>query len=671
MGTAHKNSSPNTKHMSKAQVDAAALKELLKPVQGRIYLGQAIALLSGIVAILPYVVLVRLGEQLIPAATQGVPLDSQRINNDIRDLIAAFSVQMLLYVTALLITHAADLKLRALLQQRILGHLARVPLSWFSQTASGRVRTAVQRDTHTLHTLVAHQPVEVMAAIATPLALAVYTFVLNPWLGLLSIATLPLYALSMGMMTRGMGEKTAQMDEYIAETSARGVEFVDGIEVVKSFGRTGKAHAAFAKSAMKFTDFYWEWCLPLLKSSALGTAVISAPIVMLISLGGGVLLVQGGHASFAHVLVCSLIALIIPLSLDTLTNTSWSYQMAGAAARRIIETTHVDTLDESLEQSSDQAEMQESESGTSAELAVGSAPASAPAPAGSTSALTSAPESPSTQHGVRFESLSYSYTSGGPLALDNISLDLAPGTVTALVGPSGSGKSTLAMMLARFQDPVSGRVLIDGRDVRTFSEEELYSTVAFVLQQAQVLDNSVRENIRLAVPNASDEQIRRAAEQANIWDDIQALPHGLDTMIGEETNLSGGQKQRIVIARALLANAPILILDEATANTDPDTTAEIQKALTRLARNRTVLVIAHTAGAIAGADQIVVMESGRITARGTADQLETNEYWASLQRQARQVKERNGVHAPRAAGSTLAADTASTANPAQEGESND
>ena len=662
MGTTHKNSSSETKYMSKAQVDAAALKELLKPVQGRIYLGQAIALLSGIVAILPYVVLVRLGEQLIPAATQGAPLDSQRMSNDIRDLIAAFSVQLLLYIIALLITHAADLKLRALLQQRILGHLARVPLSWFSQTASGRVRTAVQRDTHTLHTLVAHQPVEVMAAIATPLALAVYTFVLNPWLGLLSIATLPLYALSMGIMTRGMGEKTAQMDEHIAETSARGVEFVDGIEVVKSFGRTGKAHAAFAKSAMKFTDFYWAWCQPLLKGSAMGTAVISAPVVMLISLGGGVLLVQGGHASFAHVLVCSLIALIIPLSLDTLTNTSWSYQMAGAAARRIIEVTHVDTLDESIEQGADSLEQQ---SATQAENA---APAPAELEADSAPAVASASTgvvSPSTHHSVRFESLSYSYTPGGPLALDNISLDLAPGTVTALVGPSGSGKSTLAMMLARFQDPLSGRVLIDGRDVRTFSEEELYSTVAFVLQQAHVLDNSVRENIRLAVPNASDEQIRAAAEQANIWDDIQALPHGLDTMIGEETNLSGGQKQRIVIARALLANAPILILDEATANTDPDTTAEIQKALTRLARNRTVLVIAHTAGAIAGADQIVVMESGRITARGTAEQLESNEYWASLQRQARQAKARNTVRVPHTVGA------GNTANPLQEGESND
>lgn len=613
-----KQPSGSQNYAQKARVSREALNELLAPVQKRIYAGQAIAALSGIAAIWPYIVLTRLGDLLLPAVG-GASIPADRVWAQVQELFAAFGLQIGLYFVALMITHLADVHLKTHLQQRILTHLGRAPLSWFSSTSSGRVRKALQGDTTTIHTLIAHKPVEVTAAVVTPLALLVYSFTLNPWLGLLTIATLPLYLLGQIWMTRGMGEKTAHMDDYLAETSARAVEFVDGIEVVKSFGKTGAAHAAFAQAARRFADFYWDWCGPLLKGSSLSTAVISVPVVMLVSLGGGALMVQCNYASTSQVMVCALIALVIPLSLDVITNTAWSYQMAGNAALRLVDLTRVRELQ-------------------------------AP-PESADSADAGAPGTSEERTGVHFEGISYSYRTEAPVlsaapsssgddgsaatssvvnALDGVTLSLAPGTVTALVGPSGSGKSTLATMLARFQDPDKGRVLIDGTDVRAMSEEQLYRSVAFVLQRAQILRASIRDNIRLAVPDADDDRVIEAARRAQIWEDIRELPNGLDSVIGEDTNFSGGQKQRIVIARALLTNAPILILDEATANTDPDCAAQIQRALTELTRDRTVLVIGHTAQVVAGADQICIMEGGRITARGTAEELAEHPYWRSL-----------------------------------------
>jgi ATP-binding cassette subfamily B protein len=215
---------------------------------------------------------------------------------------------------------------------------------------------------------------------------------------------------------------------------------------------------------------------------------------------------------------------------------------------------------------------------------------------------------------VRFDHVSFAYGTGdGPLAVDSVDLELPIGTVTALTGRSGSGKSTLALLLARFHDPTAGRVLIRGRDLREIPPDELYRTVSFVLQEPQLLRASIRDNVRLAVPDAPDDVIWAQLEKACVADEVRALPHGLDTVFGDEADLSGGQKQRLQIARALLADAPVLILDEATSATDPDSEAEIQRALSSLAEGRTVLVIAHRPESVCGADQVIRLDQGRIT----------------------------------------------------------
>lgn len=565
----------------------AALSQLLAPVSGRLLIGRILGALAGIVAVAPYVALVELGRAVLPALT-GAPIDTGHVNTIIFWILASVSLQTTLTFVALLITHFADLRLSVILRQRIIERIARAPLSWFGENTSGQVRKAVQDDTKALHTLVAHAPVEQMLAVVTPLALAVYAFIIDWRLGLLAIASIPVYLAIQAFTMRGMGAKTAAMDTKLGHVASAIVEFCDGIGVVKAFGRTGAAHERYRRAADEFGLFYMAWVGPLIRIAAISEAVISVPVLVLLNVGVGSLLVTSGAVTAADVIATAMIALVLPATIQTLGTTAWNYQTAGAAALRLSALLATDELE---------TVRRNAESGTPV-------------------AAAAAPEAPGT---VRFDGVSFSYGSAddAPLALDDVSLTLEPGTVTALIGRSGSGKSTLALMLARFYDPAAGTIRIGGADIRSLPPSELYRRVSFVLQDPQLIAETIRENVRLAVPDAGDAAIWNALEQAQIAAEIRALPKGLDTVIGRDTELSGGQQQRIAIARALLADAPILILDEAMSATDPDSEAEIQQALTGLVAGRTVLVIAHRPESVLGADQIIRLDRGRIAERLT------------------------------------------------------
>lgn len=565
---------------------AAALKTLLSPVAGRLTLGRVLSFASAILAVVPYIALVKIGALLIDGAVSSDGsggIDADGVNRWLMILVGAFSARLFLYFLALGITHFADIALGHHIRLDMVKRFSRVPLSWFTSTNSGRVRKGLQDDIGTIHHLIAHQPVEGTSAVVMPLALMVYAFVVDWRLGLLAIAVIPLYLLAMSMTMKDMGEKTVEMDRKLGDVSSRMVEFVTGISVVKAFGRVGRAHGAYQKSANEFFDFYLDWCRPLIRVSALGNSILAVPLILLVNLGGGTLLVHGGYVGAADVLATSLIALLIPYSLETLMSSTWSKQLAGASALRLIGLLETPVLSE--DRAADGKE--------------GGVPASGD---------------------VVFDRVTYSYPGSDAVAVDDVSFTLPEGTVTALVGPSGSGKSTIATLLARFDDPQSGTVSIGGVPVRDL--DDLYSHVGFVLQEPQLLAVSIRENIALGRPDATDEQIRDAATAAHVLGEIEALPDGFDTVYGSDTGLSGGQAQRIAIARALLVDAPVLVLDEATALTDPESQHEIQQALSALVVGRTVLVIAHRPEAILGVDRIIHVDEGRIT--GISDHSDDN-----------------------------------------------
>lgn len=562
-----------------------AFKELTAPIRGSMALAQLLGVLYGALAVAPYVILVQLGEVLLAAARSGVSPDRAEVINLLMWLIGAFGMRYGIYFVALSVTHFADVRFGHLVRMRMVKVLASAPLAWFTSTNSGAVRKAIQDDTHDVHTVIAHAPVESAAAVSAPLSLLIYSFIIDWRLGLLSIATLPIYAVINAWMMRDMGEKTAEMDRYLTRVSATMVEFVSGISVVKAFGTVGRAHERFSHAAEDFARFYVAWCGPLLKGSALGQAAVSPSMILLISTAGGSALAATGIVSPVQVITCALIALVIPAAIEVLGSTVWSYQIAGAAALRIVDLLSVAPL-----------------SADGSEEPVGA--------------------------DVEVDKVSFSY--GSTRALDEVSLAVPEGTVTALIGPSGSGKSTLATLVARFADPDQGSVRIGGVDVRAIAPDVLYRHVSFVLQDPQLLDISVRENIALGRTDAKDEAIWAAATAARIDDYVRSLPRGLDSVIGEDAHPSGGQAQRIAIARALLVDAPILVLDEATAFTDPEAEAEIQAALTRLVQGKTVLVIAHRAASIIGVDQIAILEAGRLIARGTPDELADHPYLREL-----------------------------------------
>ena len=562
-----------------------AFKELTAPIRGSMALAQLLGVLYGALAVAPYVILVQLGEVLLAAARSGVSPERGEVINLLMWLVGAFGMRYGIYFVALSVTHFADVRFGHLVRMRMVKVLASAPLAWFTSTNSGAVRKAIQDDTHDVHTVIAHAPVESAAAVSAPLSLLIYSFIIDWRLGLLSIATLPIYALINAWMMRDMGEKTAEMDRYLTRVSATMVEFVSGISVVKAFGTVGRAHERFSHAAEDFARFYVAWCGPLLKGSALGQAAVSPSMILLISTAGGSALAATGIVSPVQVITCALIALVIPAAIEVLGSTVWSYQIAGAAALRIVDLLSVAPL-----------------SADGSEEPVGA--------------------------DVEVDKVSFSY--GSTRALDEVSLAVPEGTVTALIGPSGSGKSTLATLVARFADPDQGSVRIGGVDVRAIAPDVLYRHVSFVLQDPQLLDISVRENIALGRTDAKDEAIWAAATAARIDDYVRSLPRGLDSVIGEDAHPSGGQAQRIAIARALLVDAPILVLDEATAFTDPEAEAEIQAALTRLVQGKTVLVIAHRAASIIGVDQIAILEAGRLIARGTPEELADHPYMREL-----------------------------------------
>lgn len=566
-----------------AKLEAAALKNLLAPVAPMLTTGVVIQIFASIASFAPYI-----GVALLGTALLSNPVEESGAWRAVFVILGGAGLRAILGFGALMITHVADVKLMSHLREKMVATIARAPLAWFTARSSGQIRKALDNDLKDMHYLVAHARVEMAGAAVTPVVGLIITFTLDWRLGLLSIATVPLFLGAFMVMSMGQTQGMHMMDAKLARVSSTLAELVDGISVIKVFGTTGQAHRQYRESAEGFSTFFHTWVGKTMRLSAIASLFMTAPIILLVVVGGGWFLVDSGAVQPMDVVLTALIAMVIPGALMTVANAQYAAQQAAQAAYRVNAVLETKPLPPSL---------------TSAQ------------PGGST---------------IVFDKVSYAYVPGEPV-VRGVSFTARQGEVTALVGRSGSGKSTVASLVPRFADPDEGSVSIGGVDVRDIPESVLYSTVGFVLQSVQLLNLSVLENIRLGLPGADRDAVERAARAAQIHEVIEALPRGYDSVIGEDAQLSGGERQRVSIARALIADPPVVVLDEATAFADPDSEAAIQEALSTLLAGRTVIVIAHRLDVVKGAHNIVVLERGELAEQGThAELLDHNGHYAAL-----------------------------------------
>ncbi|GAA0992952.1 ABC transporter ATP-binding protein [Acrocarpospora macrocephala] len=541
------------------------LGQLLAPVRGRLWAAAGLQVVAAVAGLVPYVMVAELARELLGAG------DAGRAWAIVGVAVAAVVVRIVAMGVAVTVTHLADAGLQLRLRRGIVAKLGTVPLGWFTARSSGAVKTAVQDDVNSLHHLVGHAVLDLVSAVVVPVLSLAYLFWVDWRMALATVGTLPIYLLAYAVMMRGYQAKLGEVAEATARINSTAVEFVHGIAVVKTFGQARRSYQRFARAADDFSARFRSWVEPMTRIEAAAQGAIMPVTVLLVVLVTGTALVSAGSLAAVDILPFALLGLGLGQPIVTLGFGIGALQEAREAAGRVTGVLAAPEL---------------------------------PQPR-----VKAAPDG----HLVEFDQVGFSYD-GANEVLSDINLTMSPGTVTALVGHSGSGKSTLARLLARYWDPTSGVVRIGGADVRDIPPGEL---VATVFQDVRLLRMTVRDNIALGRPHATDEEIYAAAKAAQIHDRILALPGGYDA----EADLSGGEAQRVSIARALLADTPVLVLDEATAFADPESEAAIQDALSTLAAGRTVLVIAHRLPTIVGVDQIVVLDRGRIAQRGTHPQL--------------------------------------------------
>ncbi|WP_435590576.1 ABC transporter ATP-binding protein [Nocardia sp. bgisy118] len=567
------NRPPRAVAKQRKQQQALARKEILAPVQGALTLATAVMAIASVCTVVPFILIVEACRELLDD-----PVDTDRVWRLFGLAMLVLLVRALLQAAALTWTHLVDGGYQLTVRRALAAKLTRVPLGWFGEHGSGEVKKYLQDDVEALHYLVAHARLEFVGALLVPLVSLGYLFTVDWRLTLILLVPLLAYAMAFRtMMNRESMDRLAVYTRWERRVQQATIEFVDGIQVVRAFGQAGKAHRDFQDAVDGQADSFDRWKTPMIRLQAVADIMISPVFVMLVIVVAGLAGVGADWLAPLDVLPFLLVGLGLGSALLGLGYGGQALRAAGAAAERLYE--------------------------------VQQSPELASAAPGSDDPSDAEPGL------VRFESVGFGYREGHDVLRD-IDLELRPGTITALVGPSGSGKSTLAKLLPRFYDVGSGRITIGGRDIRDYPSEELYRTVGFVFQDVRLIRDTIRENLLLAAPAADDAALERAARAAQIHDRILALPRGYDSEIGVDATLSGGEAQRLSVARALLADTPVLVLDEATAFADPESEAAVQDALAALVAGRTVLVIAHRLHTITGVDRILVLENGSLVEQG-------------------------------------------------------
>jgi len=542
------------------------------------YASWVLAAASALLALVPFLYIWRILRDVLDVA----PNYGEAVNIPHYGWMAVLFaiVSYLVYICALLCSHMSAFRVATNLRLEAVEHLAKLPLGFTEAFGSGKLRKIIQESTGAAETFLAHQLPDKYSAIATPVGLLVLLFVFDWRLGLLSLV--PVF-LGFGIMTtmtgKRMEEKMRQYGNALAAMSNEAVEYVRGIPVVKTFGQS-----VFSFKKFKATiDEYEKWVVAYTKELRMPmlfyTAAVNGVFAFLIA--GGLLMTKNGVTPefLLNLLFYIIITPVISLTLTKIMYMSENQLIVADALNRI-------------------------------DSVLKAAPVS----------LSDTPKHPK-DGSVELKDVVFSYDDTNDV-IHGVSLRIPSGSTVALVGPSGGGKSTLASLMCRFFDVKRGSILVGGANVRDIPKEELMNTVSFVFQNSRLLKGTLLDNVKLGKPDATEEEVLEALKAAQCMDIVEKFPDGLHTVIGTKgVYLSGGEQQRIAIARAFLKNAPILILDEATAFADPDNEAKVQAAFAELAKGRTVIMIAHRLSTVANADCIYVVEDGRIAESGTRDAL--------------------------------------------------
>lgn len=562
------------------------LIELIQPIKGRLVLACMLQTIAAIASVVPFIAVVDLAKVLLE---QG-PLNPDLAWRASWIAFVALAVRIFCTYTAFLITHIADNDFQLHIRRRLAQRLVRAPLGWFTSRSAGEVKKGVADDVMHMHDLVAHAALEMIAAVLVPVITIIYLFTIS-WI--LAVVSLVPVIIGLYLYVNQMKKGLKYMDTYtesMGKINGAAIEFVQGISVVKTFGQTGRAHKRFLDAAENFLSVMWNMMKGSLRISSIAEVLLT-PLVALVTIAcASIIVIQAGWVSSFVIIPFTLLGLGMTAPILALWYGGVALQEATVAATKVKALLNTPVLED--------------------------------APAGA-----------KLNHlELELQHVSFSYDNQTNV-LDDVSLVLKPGTTTALVGRSGSGKSTIAKLIPRFWDPSKGKILLGGVDIKHLPSAFLYQHISFVFQEVQLLRASVRENIALAKTSASEEEIIAAAKAAKIHDRIMELPKGYDSVVSENALFSGGEAQRLSIARAILADTPILVMDEATAFADPESEALIQDALSNLTVGRTLLVIAHRLSTIQYADQIVVLDQGSIAEQGTHNELLTNDgRYASLWR---------------------------------------
>ncbi len=542
-----------------------------------ILLGRVIAGISAVIALIPYYLLWK----IIKIAAEGS--DPSKIPPLAWEAVGLTILSLLLYVTALLCTHIAAFRVQANMRSSLMRRIITLPLGVFDDEGTGRIRRIVNDSTAATETYIAHNLPDKTVAAVTPIGLCVLIFAFNWKIGLLCMVPAIIgFVCMMSMMGKGMQDKMAEYQGALETMSSEATEYVRGIPVVKTFGQTVHTFTRFKKTIDDFGKWATDYTL-MLRAPMIAFMTCINAIFVFIVISAYLFIGSDTIPTAADVLNIMYYIIVTPLITVALTKVAYS----GEA-----EMTLIDALMR-VKSVMDIEPLEENKSGKIPK-----------------------------DFNMELKDVTYRYKGASRDAVFKVNVAINEGEHVAFVGPSGSGKTTICELMARFFDVTEGKISIGGINVKDIPQDELMKLISFVFQDSRLLKKSIIDNVRLGKPDATEEEVMKALENAQCMDIINKLPNGVYTVIGEKgTYLSGGEQQRITIARAILKDAPILILDEATAFADPDNEAKVQKAFEKMTNGKTMIMIAHRLSTVVNADRIFVMDHGSIKEKGAHSEL--------------------------------------------------